>query len=263
MEMEKIIIDSIGRQITLGFPPQRIVSLVPSITELLFDLRLEDKIVGVTKFCVHPNDKTENLAKVGGPKDFSISKIMALQPDLVIADKEENRKDLVLKLAKDVPVFVNNVYDYHSAIEMITRLGEITNRCQNAQEIVREIQENFEKLPSRKTYKKAIYFIWKNPYMTINEHTFIHVMMEKAGFENVFAAKKDSYPVITTEEIQNSDAEVILLSSEPCPFSEKHFAEFQNILPETDIRLVNGEMFSWYGSRMRLAAAYFLNLMNE
>ncbi len=257
---KQIVTDTINRQIEIGFPPQRIVSLVPSITELLFDLGLEKEIVGITKFCVHPAEKIKTVQKIGGTKDFNIEKIIELQPDLVIADKTENKKDAVLKLAEKVPVFVTEVYDFASALRMITQIGVITNKQTQATSLHNTIQLQFNELMVKKPYKKAIYMIWRKPYMTINGNTFINAMMEKAGFENVFAGKPDNYPVITEDDIKNSKAEIVLLSSEPCHFTRKHIPEFQSMLPTAEIRLVNGEMFTWYGSRMRLAAEYFSSL---
>ncbi len=257
---KRIFTDNLGRQVIFNFPPQRIVSLVPSITELLFDLGLREKIIGITRFCVLPKNKTGQLTKVGGTKDFSVSKIVDLQPGLVIANKEENTKDLVLNLAERVPVFVTDVYDFESALAMINVLGQITGFRRKAQQIIQEIQKAFANLPKQRKFQKAIYLIWKNPYMTVSEKTFINAMMNKASFENVFASKKDNYPVVTTTEIQNSDAEVILLADEPYHFQKKHIAEFQNLLPDAKVYIVDGKSFTWYGSRMRQAAEYFSTL---
>ncbi|MCD6366516.1 MAG: ABC transporter substrate-binding protein [Bacteroidales bacterium] len=259
--MKKIVIDAVDKQITINFPLQRIVSLVPSITELLFDLGLDDKIVGVTKFCIHPAEKTKTVQKIGGTKDFDISEILKLQPGLVIANKEENQKDTVLKLTESVPVYVTDVFDIPSALTMINQIGEITDTLPEAKKIVGEIDAGFlQNFDTPKKIKKAVYLIWRKPYMTINGRTFINHMMQKAGYQNVFAWKKDNYPVITDDEIKNSGAEVVLLSSEPYRFKEKHSSEFQNFLPDAEIRLVDGEMFTWFGSRMRLAAKYFYKL---
>ena len=257
---KQIVTDTINRQIEIGFPPQRIVSLVPSITELLFDLGLEKEIVGITKFCVHPAEKIKTTQKIGGTKDFSIEKIIDLQPDLVVADKAENTKDAVLKLAEKVPVFVTDVIDFISALQMIKQIGAITDRQTQAINLSNIIQSQFDRLTIKKPHRKAIYLIWRKPYMTVNGNTFINAMMGKAGFENIFAGKSDNYPVITGDEIKNSGAEVVLLSSEPYHFTRKHITEFRTLLPTAEIRLVDGEMFTWYGSRMRLAAKYFSTL---
>ncbi len=256
----RIFIDALGRETSIAFPPQRIVSLVPSITELLFDLGLDKKIVGITKFCVHPKNRIENVPKVGGTKDFSVSRIIDLQPTLVIANKEENPKDSVLFLAEKVPAFITDVNDFDSALAMIAQVGKVTDTQEKAWQIIHEIENAFIHFPVRQQKVKAIYLIWKKPYMTINRHTFIHAMMEKAGFENVFSGKSDNYPVISENEIVQSGADIILLSSEPYRFTEKHIPGFQELLPNAEIRLVDGEMFSWFGSRMRLAAEYFHEL---
>jgi len=255
--MKKIILDDLQRRITINFPPKRIVSLVPSITELLFDLGLNNFIVGITKFCVLPETETENITKIGGTKNFNISDIIALQPDLVIANKEENTKRLVLTLANQVPVFVTNVFDYFSAIRMIETVGNLTGRETQAKSITDNIGKLFNCLPTNRPLKKAIYLIWKKPFMTVNKNTFIHSMMLKASFVNVFADNEKDYPVITNNDIRKSKAEVILLSSEPCHFEEKDGVEIQKLLPEAKIYFVDGRIFSWYGSHMQIAAEYF------
>ena len=260
LRMQKIVTDAAIRQIKINFPPQRIVSLVPSITELLFDLGQEKKIVGITKFCIHPKDKIGNVPKVGGTKDFSVSRIIDLQPDLVIANKEENPKDTVLELAKSVPVYVTDVFDISSALIMIKEIGEITGTFLTAKKIISEITAGFQNLETPEKFKKAVYLIWRKPYMTINRHTFIHAMMERAGFKNVFADMSDNYPVISENEIIQSGADIILLSSEPYRFTEKHIPEFNFLFSGMEIRLVDGELFAWFGSRMCLAAEYFYKL---
>ncbi len=257
--LEKFI-DALNREVEITYSPQRIISLVPSITELLFDLELEKRIVGVTKFCVHPIEKTKTIAQIGGTKDFDVTKILALKPDLVIANKEENTKDEILKLAKKVPVFVTHVTDLLSALQMIEQVSQITNTTKEGLQIIQTIKDQFQKLKVPKKLKKAIYLIWRKPYMTVNGNTFVHDMMLRAGFQNLFSEKKESYPVITAEEIKQSGAEIILLCSEPYRFIEKHLPEFLDLLPNADIRLVDGEMFTWYGSRMRLAVNYFESL---
>jgi len=252
--------DALNRVVEITYPPQRIISLVPSITELLFDLGLEKRIIGVTNFCVHPIEKTKTMTHIGGTKDFDITKILALKPDLVIANKEENPKNEILKLAEKVPVFVTHVTGLSSALQMIEQISQITNKTKEGLWIIEEIKAQFQKLKRPVELRKAIYLIWRKPYMTINGNTFIHDMMLRAGFQNVFSQKTESYPVITAEEIKNSEAEIILLCSEPYRFKEKYIPEFLDLLPSADVRVVDGEMFTWYGSRMRLAADYFESL---
>ena len=179
----------------------------------------------------------------------------------MIANKEENPKDRVLALAEKVPVFVTDVYDFTSAIRMIEAIGELTDRSDSATAIIETIRQQFDKFAVG-SRRKAVYLIWRKPYMTVNGNTFISAMMQKAGFENVFAGKPSNYPEIAADEIKELEAEVVLLSSEPYRFTQKHIAEFQALLPNAKILLVDGEMFTWYGSRMQYAARYFKGLQD-
>lgn len=245
--------DQTGHPVRLSFPPHRIVSLVPSQTELLFDLGLCDEIVGVTKFCIHPvNDKPH----IGGTKKLHIDQIRELKPDLIIANKEENEREQILSLMADFPVWVTDVHDLESALEMISQISAITDRAAKGAQICSEIKTAFAQLaffskngPPR---KKVAYFIWKDPWMVAGGDTFISAMLEQCGFENVFK-KRTRYPVITLDELQDTDCQLVLLSSEPFPFKEAHFSFFSSL----PVQLVDGEMFSWYGSRILCAAAYF------
>lgn len=241
----------------------RIVCLVPSITELLCDLGLEDKIVGITKFCIHPETCYQSKVRVGGTKDFDIEAIRLLNPDIIIANKEENQKDLLIKLKKYFPVWISDVETVESAIEMVDMLGLVFKRTIESKDLIKKINFNFDKIEPIEKEIHVAYLIWKKPYMSINGKTYIHHMLEKCGFKNVFSSSPSRYPRISNELLQKSKPDIILLSSEPYPFKEKHFAELQEICPHSRIFLVNGEMFSWYGSRMLKAPVYFNKLTNK
>lgn len=256
----KCFTDQMQRDVVLPvFPPQKIISLVPSITELLFDLGLEDQIAGVTKFCIHPKEKCKSKIIIGGTKNIHQERINEINPDLIIANKEENEKSQIELLEKSFPVWMSDVDNFSEAIDMILKIGEITGKEKSAQEIVRDVHADFSKiiLPARK-YKVA-YLIWQKPYMSVGGDTFIHSMLQNAGLENVFENEK-RYPEISLENIVDHQTEILFLSSEPYPFKEKHKAAFEKLLPGIKIMLVDGEMFSWYGSRMMLSAKYFIQL---
>ncbi|MCS6795188.1 MAG: helical backbone metal receptor [Raineya sp.] len=247
--------DQLHRTIELPFPPQRIVSLVPSQTELLFDLGLEEKIVGITRFCIHPQDKVKKVPKIGGTKKFHFEKIDELCPDLIIANKEENYREGIEQLAQKYPVWVSDVITFEDALQMILKVGEICGKKWEAQIMVSFITASFSMV--QKMYSgKVAYLIWKNPYMAVGNHTFIHDILQKLGFTNVFA-EKSRYPEVTISEIAELQPDYVFLSSEPYPFKEKHLQELQNALPFCQVKLVNGEMFSWYGSRLIHASKYF------
>ncbi len=242
--------------------PQRIVSLVPSQTELLFDLGLEGKVVGITKFCCHPADKVKNIAKIGGTKNFDVEKIKALRPDLIIGNKEENYKEGIETLQKDFPVWISDIVTLEDSLEMIQRVGELTHKEPEAFKICQQLSIQFDSLKSPSRRPRIAYFIWKKPYMIAASGTFIHEMLVKAGFLNVFDGLT-RYPEISEADLQQAAPELIFLSSEPYSFREKHLLEFQEMCPSTHIMLVDGELFSWYGSRLLKSVAYFNELRDS
>ena len=251
--------DQTGHTIQLARKPQRIISLVPSQTELLFDLGLNEEVVGITKFCVHPQQWFHNKTRIGGTKHVKPDIIHQLQPDLIIANKEENVKEQVEELAVRYPVWISDVNNLEDACEMITQVGAITGKERNALLLITKIKAKFSQLAIHSPKTRVAYLIWQNPYMTAGGDTFIHSMLEAAGFENVFADRK-RYPEITPDDLQVAHCQLLLLSSEPFPFKQKHLEELQSLLPEMKIILVDGEMFSWYGSRLAEAPAYFAKL---
>lgn len=239
----------------------KIISLVPSITELLFTLGLNEEVAGITKFCVHPEIWFRNKPRVGGTKNINPHKIRALNPDLIIANKEENVKEQIEELARDFKIILTDVNNYDEALQMIHHIGVATGKEKEAEQLVNNIQKKFSSFQIKTNYKAA-YFIWQKPWMVAGGDTFINSMMQRAGFENVFI-NKPRYPETTIEELNSLQPEYILLSSEPYPFQQKHVVELKHYLPHSNIILVDGEMFSWYGSRMLKAAGYFNNLLNQ
>jgi ABC-type Fe3+-hydroxamate transport system substrate-binding protein len=237
--------------------PCRIVSLVPSITEYLHDLGLEDRIVGITKFCVHPSHYLKTKTRVGGTKNFKPDMIRALEPDLIVANKEENEKEMLLGLKNaGLPVWISEVYDYDSAVDMMLRLGDVCGVPEAALSIVKDVHKARKWLKTPSESVPTAYLIWRRPYMTVNSHTFIHHMMQLCGMYNVFGNLPDRYPEVSEEDLKSANPRLVVLSSEPYPFSEKHFEELEKILPEAYLFLADGEMFSWYGSRMIEAFDY-------
>jgi ABC-type Fe3+-hydroxamate transport system substrate-binding protein len=245
----------------------RIVSLVPSITELLYSLGLSDQVVGITKFCVHPNEWFKTKTRIGGTKNIQIEKIKALAPTLVIANKEENIKEQVEALEVFTKIHVTDVSNYKDALKMIQEIGALTKSETKATEIIATIQERFAEI-SRLSHKRRLqstpcaYLIWQDPYMTIGGDTYINDLIEKMGFTNVFA-DATRYPSISLTDIEQSNCKVIFLSSEPYPFKQKHMDVLQKHFPNKLIMLVDGEMFSWYGSRLLAAAGYLKSLTQK
>ena len=234
-----------------------IISLVPSITETLFDFGLTtDEVIGRTKFCIHPSDLVKNVEVIGGTKNLNIEKIRSLKPDLIIANKEENEKLQVQELMKDFKVWVTDIETLEDNQKFISELGTILNKENLALDFNQKIASVFTDFKVSKP-KKVAYLIWKNPYMTVGSDTFINEVLEKLGFENLFKNRK-RYPEISVEELKEAD--LIFLSSEPFPFQQKHIDELQLELPNNEIMLVDGEAFSWFGTRLMNVGEYLKEL---
>lgn len=242
--------------------PARIVSLVPSQTELLAELGLEQQVVGITKFCVHPRGWFKNKPRVGGTKTLNLEKIRALQPQLILANKEENSREAVHAAAEIAPVHVSDISTLPEALDMIRTLGLLTGTQVAADNLARKISRAFAELKPPLTPKTAAYLIWKDPWMAAGRNTFIDAMLEYAGFRNVFGDLQ-RYPELSLDALRSAAPDCVLLSSEPYPFREKHRSDLAGVLPGTEIYLVDGELFSWYGSRLLLSAPYFRRLRLE
>lgn len=255
--------DQIGRTITLpGWPARRIVSLVPSQTELLYDLGLEQEVVGITKFCVRPNAWFHAKKRVGGTKTVDIEKVAALAPDLVIANKEENEQAQINALAARFPVWISDIHALCDACDMIRSVGILTGRQAPAAALAQKIESAFTDFRPPLPALRVAYFIWRKPYMVAAGDTFIDAMLRRAGFDNVFA-DRSRYPEIWLDELAARQPDAVLLSSEPFPFAEKHFDPFREACPQARIAVVDGEMFSWYGSRLQFTPGYFRELYEK
>lgn len=254
--------DQIGKKIQVTEKPKRIISLVPSQTELLFDLGLDNEVVGITNFCVHPKEWRVTKAKVGGTKTPNLDLIQELQPDLIIANKEENDKESIEYLSSKFPVWTSDISTFHHAIDMVERVGEITNTPHKAQPLKHHILEQFLSISKAKSAPKVLYLIWQKPFMSVGKDTFISEMLSVSGFQNCIQ-DDFRYPELTPEAIQNLNPDFIFLSSEPYPFKEKNRAEIQKQFPFSKVVLVDGEMFSWYGSRLKLFPKYLSTLRSN
>lgn len=251
--------DQMGHRVEIAHTPQRIVSLVPSQTELLHDLGLEDEVVGITKFCVHPESWFKSKQRVGGTKLVHMEVMESLQPDLIIGNKEENEEAQVKELMQRYPVWMSDVKNLHEATEMIFLLGQITGRQQRATELIDAILNSFGKLEKARPLRTA-YFIWHNPWMVAGSDTFVEDMLSRMGLHNCFA-EQARYPEVSAAALQEAAPELLLLSSEPFPFKEKHVAELKALLPDAKVQLVDGELFSWYGSRLAKTPAYLAEVL--
>lgn len=236
---------------------KKIISLVPSQSELLWDLGLREELIGITKFCIHPDEMFKSVSRIGGTKTINLEKIRALKPDLIIANKEENEKEQIEALQKEFNVHVTEVYTLEDAYNMIAEVGEMVGKKETSLSLIENIKTEFAKLNRPANPKRVVYFIWKNPYMVAGKNTIIDDLLLRAGYVN--AVEKARYPEMTLDAVKELNPDYIFLSSEPFPFSEKHKAGF-DFMPGEKITIVDGEMFSWYGSRLLKAPAWFKSL---
>ncbi|QEM03429.1 ABC transporter substrate-binding protein [Mucilaginibacter rubeus] len=252
--------DQLSRKVELSGIPKRIISIVPSQTELLFYLGLNVEVIGITKFCIHPADRFNSTTKVGGTKQLDIEKIRLLNPDLIIANKEENDHLQVEELMNICPVWISDIFDLESALQMIVCIGNMIGKPGRANVLCTEINGRFKGIKFPVTELRVAYLIWRKPYMLAGRGTFIDSMLQTCGLNNVTEGER--YPEIDADALAAANPDLLFLSSEPYPFAKKHIEEFRALLPNAKIVLVDGEMFSWYGSRLLYAPVYFKQLTN-
>jgi ABC-type Fe3+-hydroxamate transport system substrate-binding protein len=246
--------DQMGRDIIIPNNIERIVSLVPSQTEYLYSLGLGHKIVGQTVFCIHPQDEFKNATKIGGTKKLQIEKIRALNPDLIIGNKEENDKIQIETLAAEFPVWMSDINTYPEAIGMMQEVANILSVTERGEQIVNEIDTQWERVRGV-LQGSMLYLIWNEPYMAVGTDTFINHLCEHLGLKNTCISPR--YPSFTSQEIANCNADYIFLSSEPYPFDNEDIKQIQTLNPKAKVVTIDGEICSWYGSRLTHIQAYF------
>jgi ABC-type Fe3+-hydroxamate transport system substrate-binding protein len=257
------ITDQLGRILEVEQAPKRIVSLVPSQTELLFDLGLENEVLGLTKFCVHPYHAKQTKTIVGGTKNIKANKIKALNPDIILCNKEENTPEIVDLCSDICNVHVSDIYTMEDVVELIKQYGTIFNKRVEASSLIHKLNyklNDFKSYIQQKEVLKVAYFIWRKPWMTAGSNTFINCMLTLNKYENIYA-NRSRYPEVEIKKIRlEGDPELIFLSSEPYPFKEEHAFEIGRFTHHAKTVFVDGEMFSWYGSRLLKAFDYFKKL---
>lgn len=242
---EELVIDQMGREVLLPIQPKKIVSLVPSQTEFLANIGAP--VVGRTKFCLYPKELTKNSIVVGGTKNFRFDTIDSLNPDLIIGNKEENDQKSIERLADSYPVWMSDIQSLEDAFNMMTAIGEICGLEDPAKGVIDECKSALKKVKDTK-YGKAIYMIWQDPWMAAGRNTFIDAMLSFLGYENAVIAER--YPILSEDDIELMNPEYILLSSEPYPFKERDLQKLSKKWPNATCELVDGELYSWYGSRL-------------
>lgn len=263
MSSHSIYLDHLQREVRVPDKPKRIISLCPSQTSTLAELGLLPRLVGRTQFCIHPQPGISAIPIVGGTKQLKHGLIESLSPDLVIAEKEENTPEMVAWLAERYPVYVTDVRDLPSALKMVQDLGEICGTQREAERLLGEIEGSLVQLPKMSQALRTLYFIWRKPWMVAGHDTYIHHLLEHLGLQNLAALSEGRYPLLETTALEALEPELVLLSSEPFPFSEKHRKEVEALFPMAKVLLVDGEMFSWYGERMRALPEYWGQLRDR
>lgn len=261
----KTVTDQLGNAFTFNTSPKRIISLVPSLTELLYEMGLENEIIGITKFCVHPFHFKTTKVSVGGTKQVHYEKIEALQPDIIICNKEENTLEMIEELRKYCPnVFVTNIISIQDCLDMISTFGVIFNKRTNAQNIIDKIKyahDDFQEFMSSRESQKVAYFIWATPYMVAGKDTFINTLLKLNKFENIYEGREERYPEVIIQKMRiQGDPDIVFLPSEPFPFKDEHAFELGRHTHHARAVFVDGEMFSWYGSRLVKSFDYFKRL---
>ncbi len=256
--------DQLGRKLSVNGSPKRIISLVPSITELLHYFGLDEYVVGVTNFCVHPTSWRKNKSRLGGTKDPDLARIKTLKPDLIICNKEENRKEDVLNLAEEFPVYISDVKTIQDAQNLIADIGSICDVCDRSVDLNEQITVQLNRLSANLFPKITVsYIIWNDPIFTIAHGTFIFNMLQLVRLEQLSYPSKTNYPQVTQQQLSQSKPELILLSSEPYPFKNLHLKKWKAKFPESKVLRVDGEYCSWYGSRMLSGMKYLEDLRNK
>jgi ABC-type Fe3+-hydroxamate transport system substrate-binding protein len=236
--------------------PNRIVSLVPSLTESLFAFGVGEKIVGRTRYCLWPPRAVGKIPTVGGTKKVDVRRVLELEPDLIVAVKEENTRENIEELEEaGVPVFVGAPEDVEGAIALLRELADRVE-APRAEAVLDPIERVYEGLRSGagRTKARRVYVpIWKNPYMSVGSDTYVHDVLKTCGGENV-CGDVTRYPVVTPAEVEAAQPEVVLLPDEPYPFSAEDLPEFYSLdipaVREDRIHLVDGKLLTWYGPRM-------------
>lgn len=233
----------------------RVVSLCPSLTELVFDLGRGADLVGVTKFCVHPAQGVAAIEKVGGTKNPKVDRIVELAPDLVLLNEEENRAEDAESLREaGIRCHVSFPRTAGETAEMVRSIGAALGSADEAGTIAAEIEARAERARAAARGRPPVRFaclIWRRPWMAAAGDTFLDALLGLAGGVNVFADRADRYPEVTATELASADPDAILLTSEPFPFREEHADELAGAtgLPRERFVFVDGELLSWHGSR--------------
>ena len=264
-------VDALEREVRLKSAPRRVVSLVPSLTEALFAFGLGDSVVGVTNFCVEPRDAVAGKTKVGGTKTLDVPRVLALEPDLVVASAEENRKEDIQALVREgLKVYVTLPTTVAGALDLLAELAAMTGAGKKAGRIVdgakkalAQVRKANEGRPPVRTFCP----IWRNPWMTVGPGTYMHDFITVCGGVNIFEWRHERYPRVELREVAEKDPQVVLLPDEPYRFGPAHVSEIAGLrsisaVRENRIYLLEGRHLCWYGPRIAGGLRYVSALLN-
>lgn len=263
MKYPIFITDDAARQINIKQKPERIISLVPSITELIADLGCSSNLVARTMYCKHPSDLEGNVPVIGGTQHVDIESIIKLKPDLIIANKEENLQSDINKLEEYFPVFVTHVRNVEESLLLIHTLGQLLDHETEAANLIKQLHKSINNIPCLIKPLQVLYLIWRMPYVSVSQDTYTGNLIEKLNFKNIVAYEQKNYPDLSIEKLSTLNPQIIMLASEPYNFTPKHELELSLIFPKAHIIHVDGEMFSWYGTRMLKKPEYFAEMINK
>lgn len=252
-------VDHLGNELLFRTKPKRIVSLVPSLSELVSAYEPDIELIGVTRFCEHPVKLRKEKTIIGGTKDLDIDKIIGLNADLILANKEENTKLDVTKLQDGQSVFVTDINDPQKAAAFIGEFETLVE-IPESKKIHNKIKKALD-LTIDKFKGTVAYVIWKDPLMLAGKNTYIDSWFSKIGLVNVVSSNR--YPSVSVKELIALSPDYVFLSSEPYPFKERNRQEFKKQFPGSKIVLVDGRLFSWYGPAILEAPQYFSKLLDK
>jgi ABC-type Fe3+-hydroxamate transport system substrate-binding protein len=251
----EVLVDAVGTRHRPVAARPRIVSLVPSLTELLFDLDLGPEIVGRTQYCVHPREEVAAVPSVGGTKKVNLRKIRQLRPSHIILNIDENPEPLARAVSEFVPhVVITHPLEPADNLRLFGLFGAIFGRAERALRLGRDFEAAHRRLVDaarRFPSRKVVYLIWKAPWMTVSRDTYISRSLALARLATIPATADRRYPEIELDSGVLEEADWVLFSSEPYAFAEADLAEFHARygVSRTRLRRIKGDLVSWYGSR--------------
>lgn len=264
-----IITDGIGREVEIKSSPERVISLIPCVTETLFELGASDKIVGITDYCIYPADKIKDIQKVGGPKSPNIEFIDAINPDLIFMDPDENRLDDFDALQKKYPIFIVKGRNIEDSMVFIQKTGDIFGTKSKADGLVKSIRNCLDELRAKKgktTYRRVLVLLWKKPYFVPGKETYINSLLESCGLENVFS-KRAGYFEVSEDQIIESRPDIIFLPDEPYTFKREDESELQILFNRKNIpikiKIIIGTELCWYGVRTLKGLKYIDEIISQ